>query len=387
MINCIGHKLCQIINEYGHDICESPGRFKELLGDTPEQPVRAWNVLLIALEQGIPQALLRAPEVPYQLSLHRAIKRLYDDVGIAEEFARWAVDMWACVLGIIPIAPESPESGLMQIAPSNSPTYPLIFVPLCKASRVPYSENRVQLAEIEENFLGGILLEMIYIPGGTMLMGAPAGQGNDSEEPQHFVTIKPFYLGKYPITQAQYQAVMNCNPSHFTHDHHPVETVGWNDAIEFCEKLSQRSGKSYRLPSESEWEYACRAGTVTPFFCGEKLTTAFANYDSSYDDGHQKSNTPTLESTTPVGTYPINSFGLYDMHGNVWEWCLDVWHVNYIGAPITETAWLSGGKQQYRVLRGGSWGSTPNRVRSSSRIGANPDEHYNAWGFRVALSF
>jgi len=179
-------------------------------------------------------------------------------------------------------------------------------------------------------------------------------------------------MGKYPVTQAQYEAVMGENPSYFKGGSLPVERVSWNSAIEFCERLSQFTGSSYRLPSEAEWEYACRARTTTPYYFGNVLSTADANFNSN--------------STVKVGTYPPNSFGLYDMHGNVWEWCLDVWHDNYKGAPSDGSSWMKEGDNNYLIIRGGSWLSSPRVCRSAFRYFYSPDSRDLDIGFRVVCS-
>lgn len=165
------------------------------------------------------------------------------------------------------------------------------------------------------------------------------------------------------MTQAQWLAVaglpkvkidLKGNPSNFKGDDLPVEQVNWHDAREFCARLSQLTKRNYRLPSEAEWEYACRAGTTTPFYFGDTITADLANYDGNSRYGSAPKGT-YRKKTTAVGSFPPNSFGLYDMHGNVWEWCQDVWHGNYNGAPTDGSAWESGGNSQSRLLRGGSW--------------------------------
>ncbi len=177
--------------------------------------------------------------------------------------------------------------------------------------------NEPKQARYQIEDLGkGVILEMVYIPGGTFLMGSPETEKDreDDYETQHKVTVKPFYMGKYPITQAQWQAVMGNNPSHFKRfwfkrsKNRPVEMVSWLDVVDFCRRLSEKVGKDYRLPSEAEWEYGCRAGSITAYCWGDVITTELANYNYSVGD------------TTDVGKYPPNAFGLYDMHGNVWEW-------------------------------------------------------------------
>jgi formylglycine-generating enzyme required for sulfatase activity len=202
----------------------------------------------------------------------------------------------------------------------------------------------------------GVVLEMVSIAGGSFLMGSPRDEEEhrDNESPQHRVTIAPFWMGKYPVTRLQYHAVMG-RSSAFQEDgmNHPVERVSWENAIAFCEKLTQITKRTYRLPSEAEWEYACRAGTTTPFYCGQAITTDLANCDEG--------------ATTAVGSFPPNAFGLFDMHGNIWEWCADHWHPNYQGAPIDGSAWTVGGDTGSRILRGGFWGSLPRYCRSAVR--------------------
>jgi formylglycine-generating enzyme required for sulfatase activity len=233
---------------------------------------------------------------------------------------------------------------------------------------------------------------MVSIVGGTFLMGSPEGEGYGDEKPQHQVTIEPFYMGKYPVTQAQWLAVMGKNLSRFKDgnwENRPVEEVSWDDAVAFCEKLSKLTGNDYRLPSEAEWEYGCRAGTTTPFYFGETITTDLANYrgtdwerygwSGSYGSGPKG---VCRSETTEVGKFPPNAFGLYEQHGNVWEWCGDNLHENYEGAPTDGSVW-KGGNESRRVLRGGSWGNYPVDARAASRNGSIPDDRNVSFGFRV----
>jgi formylglycine-generating enzyme required for sulfatase activity len=251
--------------------------------------------------------------------------------------------------------------------------------------------NRQQRqAEYRREDLGnGITLDLVKIPGGRFQMGAPAGEENrsDDEGPQHSVTVPEFWLGKYAVTQAQYQAVMGTNPSYFTENgaNRPVEQVSWQDAVAFCEKLSQQAGRTYRLPSEAEWEYACRAGTTTPFHFGATITTDLVNYDGDYTYGDGPKGI-YREQTTEVGSFPPNAFGLYDMHGNVWEWCADHWHDNYDGAPTNSAAWLSSDESARRLLRGGSWDSDPRHCRSAYRSLDPPGNRNYDLGFRVVCA-
>jgi formylglycine-generating enzyme required for sulfatase activity len=231
-------------------------------------------------------------------------------------------------------------------------------------------------AEVFVEDLGnGISLTMVKIPGGEFLMGSPASEEEryDDESPQHSVKVPEFYLGQTLVTQAQWQQLMsNNNPSKFTGDGKlPVEQVSWLDTQEFCQKLFEQTQRAYRLPSEAEWEYACRAGTTTPYYFGETITKELANY------GGQRG------KTTPVGEFPPNEFGLYDLHGNVWEWCLDHWHENYQLAPSDGSVWLSDNDKANRVLRGGSWNSYPRSCRSASRYNDTPVNRVGIIGFRV----
>jgi formylglycine-generating enzyme required for sulfatase activity len=249
---------------------------------------------------------------------------------------------------------------------------------------VQYQTGEAQ--QWEEDLGNGVVLEMVSIPGGSFLMGSPRNEEgrDDDESPQHRVTIAPFFIGKFPITQSQYQAVMGNNPSDFKEDgaHRPVENVSWNDAIAFCQKLSQKSKGTYRLPSEAEWEYACRAGTTTPFHFGETITPNLVNYDGNYTYGKALEG-EYREKTIAVGHFPPNAFGLFDMHGNVWEWCADHWHPNYQGAPTNGNAWITGGDSSLRLLRGGSWYCNPRNCRSAFRFRLSPDYCFRSFGFRV----
>ena len=244
-----------------------------------------------------------------------------------------------------------------------------------------------------ETLSKSISLEMVSIPSGSFIMGASEDEENSSadERPQHLVNVPAFFMGKYPITQAQYEAVMGTNPSRFKHKpdsaSRPVEQVSWEDTQEFCKKLSELTGREYRLPSEAQWEYACRAGTTTPFHFGETISTKVANYNGEYVYGMDEKG-ENRKQTTPVDYFGVaNEFGLCDMHGNVWEWCEDDWHGKYEGAPMDGSAWIdSKSKESNKTshpLRGGSWLYDPAYCRSASRFFNSFDDYV---GFRVISS-
>jgi formylglycine-generating enzyme required for sulfatase activity len=250
------------------------------------------------------------------------------------------------------------------------------------------------------NDLGDALpLQLVFVPGGTFLMGSPDSEPEEEpdEKPQHEVTVPQFFMSRYPITQAQWKAVsrlpqVDCNleedPSNFKgNKNNPVENISWYDAVEFCARLEKQTKRPYRLPSEAEWEYACRAGTKTPFYFGKTITTEVANYDGTftYSDGLKGEG---RRRTTPVNHFGIaNAFGLSDMHGNVWEWCADLYHENYNDAPTDGKPWIGKeGEGGLHILRGGSWIYNPRFCRSASRIRFAPDDSYNFIGFRVCCS-
>ncbi|WP_199912087.1 bifunctional serine/threonine-protein kinase/formylglycine-generating enzyme family protein [Nodularia spumigena] len=239
-----------------------------------------------------------------------------------------------------------------------------------------------------------VTLKMVSIPGGSFMMGSPEFEGDADERPQHEVILKPFFMGKYPITQAQWKAVaalpqvkqpLNPYPSKFKGHNRPVENVSWYEAVEFCTRLWEKTGREYRLPSESEWEYACRAGTTTSFHFGEMITTNLVNCSSDTYGMDVKSK--YRKETTDVGSFQVaNAFGLYDMHGLVWEWCADTWHNNYHGAPCDGSAWEVGGDFYRRLLRGGSWSFSAELCRSASRSWNESDGGLRICGFRVVFS-
>ncbi|MHB8952036.1 MAG: formylglycine-generating enzyme family protein [Pirellulaceae bacterium] len=223
-------------------------------------------------------------------------------------------------------------------------------------------------------------MKLVLIPAGKFVMGSPVDESHRSgdEGPQHRVQITaPFHLGVHEVTQSQYERIMRANVSSFNGSTHPVERVSWDDAVSFCEKLSALSeeraaGRMYRLPSEAEWEYACRAGSTTPYSFGDD---ADAVEDHAWVDGNSSS------TTHPVGEKLPNAWGLYDMHGNVWEWCAD-WFGAYPKTPVDDPRGIATGAS--RAIRGGCWLSSAKDCRTANRLGHPPDSRYFFLGFRVA---
>ncbi|MDX1908391.1 MAG: formylglycine-generating enzyme family protein [Bacteroidia bacterium] len=220
--------------------------------------------------------------------------------------------------------------------------------------------------------------QMIHIPGGTFQMGGADDQAYDFEKPVHPVTVPDFYFGQYPVTQALWEAVMGENPSHFKGESRPVETVSWEDCQVFLQKLRARTEVAYRLPAEAEWEYAARGGSYSEGYL-------YAGSDKLKDVGWYNENSGG--ETHPVGQLSPNELGLYDLSGNVWEWCEDDWHGIYKGAPADGHAWIEGTQRDsYRVVRGSRWNLDAKNCRISYRDSFTPDYRNNRVGLRLACS-
>ncbi len=229
---------------------------------------------------------------------------------------------------------------------------------------------------------------MIPIKGGSFNMGDTFGDGDSWEKPVHRVTIRDFHLCKYPVTQAQWKAIMGDNPAHFKGDENlPIEQVSWDDAQNFIKKLNEKTGKKYRLPSEAEWEYAAREGGKKIRFGNgqEKADPKEMNFDGREENKKDYSKVGGYrQKTTVVNAFSANALGLHDMSGNVWEWCQDVWHESYKNALKDGSAWEQGGHASLRVVRGGSWSLRPNYCRAACRGRFYPVNRYNDFGFRLA---
>lgn len=314
------------------------------------------------------------------------------------------------------VAPAlAPEAEVTNVVANTTMLLGYEFDVVKSDKRGKVTEMRKEQARYFTEVLDGrVALEMTEIPGGMFSMGIAAeeieqikkehGRGINKEvkeqllerlrweTPEHVVKLPAFFMSKFEVTQAQWRAVASLpkvkrdlmsDPSHFKGSARPVEQVSWEDAMEFCERLSQLTGRKYRLPTEAEWEYAARAGTPWPFHFGATANAAWVNYHGKYPYA-SASKGANREQTIAVGSLGLaNAFGLYDMHGNVWEWCLDSWHDNYLMSPADGRSWEEDGISYLKVLRGGAWDSSAGESRVSSRNRITSSLRLNNAGFRV----
>jgi len=315
--------------------------------------------------------------------------------------------------GLFPSSSVTPSSSkpkqVLQPSPSGSSLtlepYQYMSVRVDGQGEVtPYQANSPGRKYVEKGLKlpsGALPLEMVVIPAGTFTMGSPDNEAGrfENEGPQRQVRVKQFLMGRYAVTQAQYEGVMGTNPSRFKGNNRPVEQVSWDSAKEFIRRLNEKTGKRYRLPMEAEWEYGARAGTTTPFSYGATITTEVVNYDGNYPYGNAPQGEIRGQTMDVNNLYP-NPWGLYHIHGNVWEWVEDYWHDNYEGAPKDGSAWLTGGDQLFRVLerltggdrrlrvlRGGSWLNNAKNLRSAYRYRSSREFGDLSIGFRLVLCF
>ena len=293
--------------------------------------------------------------------------------------------------------------------PANAPQKPTTLIPTAPAPQLTKARHHSCLITIKRNALGQVYLDkqityhlhseftelispdlglrMMAIPSGHFMMGAVDSEYEHfaDEKPLHQVKVNAFYMSAYPITQAQWKLIMANNPSRYSNPDHPVTGVSWQDAQDFCLALSRRTGRSYRLPSEAEWEYACRGGTSTAFGFGETLPPDLATFNGQVPY-LAIAKTNSHRHTTIAGNYLPNRFGLWDMHGNVWEWCEDIWQPDYLLAPIDGTAQVKIGSEKSRVKRGGSWQDGAVYARSAARMEGSIDQKDGVTGLRVVVS-
>jgi len=329
----VRQKLQYVITQYGRSLCDEPKCCEEMLWDLCPEYKREVNVLVSALKENVAAELITATADVFlkELLLKRLTQRLYDNLGIAEKFAQWSVESWI-----------------------------------------------LALTQYKEPLTGA---DFVYIPPGEFMMGSPEDEsGRCENEILHRVRLtRGFYIQTTQIKQGQWKKLMGNNPYYFKGEYLPVENVSWNDAVEFCEKLSRNTDRTYRLPTEAEWEYACRAGTQTVYNWGDRADCSRANYGNGWSEECKGKNPG---KTMPVASFLSNAWGLYDMHGNVWEWCND-WYGDYPTDSVVDPMGPSSGSD--RVLRGGGWIGSAEFCRSATRFGYSPDLRDSYVGFRPVL--
>jgi sulfatase modifying factor 1 len=369
--------LLAIIGENWLNVChrEGPRQGSRRLED-PADFVRI--EILSALARGIPviPVLVGGARVPTERELPEGLKDLaYRHAAEVRGGRDFKDHVARLIRGLEQLlrVPQERSAGDPGLPPDPHPAP--------KSQRVPQERSAGAVEAVALG--GGVEMTFAWCPPGTFLMGSPAGEAERSDdELQHRVTLtKGFWLGIHQVTQAQWQAVMGDNPSNFKGVDLPVDNVSWEDCQKFVEKAGKKIGKEFRVPTEAEWEYACRAGTTTPFSFGQTISTDQANYDGNYTyaDGRKG---VYRKKTTPVGTFPANLWGLHDMHGNVWEWCAD-WYGTYQKEDLTDPKGIKSGDA--RVLRGGSWGSYPGFCRAAFRYWFAPGYRSVYCGCRVVL--
>ena len=361
------------------------GKFALLLGDFEKS-----MAMLAKSKDAALSGLAKRELAPPQLAAEQALladgwfDRAEKDATVIlktrmqERAALWYTSALPGLVGLAKLKVEGRMKALPQAGANTA------VAQGSKSAEAPksHAENFAGKKDVSLDLGGGIKLDLVLIPAGTFEMGSPANEAErDGNERQFTVTIsKPYYMGKYDVTQEQYKAVTGENPSeHKSNPKNPVDNVTWEDAQTFCNKLGQRIGRKANLPTEAQWEYACRAGTTTPFYFGENITAAQANYNGQAPY-HGGAKGEFRAKPTPVGSFPPNAFGLYDMHGNVWQWCLDT-IAEYPTGPQTDPEGPTNPTQHN--IRGGSWANGANDCRSAHRNGT--ESRHGHVGFRIIM--
>lgn len=359
---------------------------------------REINLALDAWEQKLEDDLyifpvrLEACKAPDRIS-----KFNWTDLFGDEEEEEWEALLQALRRQAERLGKASSPPSQAETETEKSSLTPFKFTTVTLAQRgKEIKRQELQTKQFIEDLGNNIKLELVEIPGGPFTMGALKleVQSYDSERPQHKVTISPFFMGKFTITQEQWRVIaadkslkvardLELDPAHFKGANRPVEQVSWEEAAEFCARLAKKTGRTYRLPTEAEWEYACRAGTTTPFAFGATITPEIVNYGGNYPYADAPKGEYRSE-TIPVGSLGVaNAFGLFDLHGNVLEWCQD-WYGEYKAEDQTDPTGPRDG--QYRVLRGGSWYAYGGSCRAAYRGGYAPADRGNDLGFRCVIA-
>jgi len=355
----------------------APSQFRAQPIDTlpPELLLQPWGPKLLSVLQRA-----TANEVSER---HQAIKDFWESFSAL-----------AHVDGTTSPAPDPPRRKRLVIDLQPIKTRTLELITLNEAGKI-IAKKRGEASYFVEDLGNGVGIEMIRVPSGRFLMGSPGNESERSEceGPQHWVNVESFMAGRFPVTQQQWREVarwspvkseLDPDPSIFKGEFQPVESISWHDAVEFCQRLSRRTGRKYRLPSEAEWEYSCRAGSLNPFCFGDTILPALANFDSSLPYKSALKGVARNETVRVDQFSACNAFGMVGMHGNVWEWCSDTWHENYVGAPVDGSPWMEGGVDGLRVVRGGSWFNAAWLCRSAYRYAFAVNTKGHNCGFRVA---
>ena len=347
-----------------------------------------------ALRRDIPvvPVLLDGAALPRADQLPEDLRELCDRQAVLVEYRTFDADVERLIRKLRLGASSVPVSQPMPAPPANDGRIAIDAAIVTGAAKGRMLPGNGKSEWFKDHPLGP---EMAIIPKGHFVMGSPTGEEGrgDVEGPQHQVAIKaPFALGRFAVTLAEFGAFVEAtghaidgtykNPGFSQTARHPVVGANWDDAVAYCKWLSKTTGKDYRLPAEAEWEYACRAGTSAPFWWGSSISTDEANYDGNYTYAGGKKG-QYRKGTLPVESFKPNAWGLYQVHGNVWEWCADSWHENYRGAPEDGSAWM-GGDETRRVLRGGSWVINPRILRAAARDWDISEDRSGVAGFRVA---
>jgi formylglycine-generating enzyme required for sulfatase activity len=400
-------QLIKMLQQFGQSVCADSKRCEAILRDLCPEHKRETNLLIAALKERVASELLKnETAVSMPLQINQLAQRLHDNLGIAEHFAVWAVESWALALGLIeqanPVKAISTASPFSANLPRSNNTLSFKTNPLkplgdlltklltsAPVKKVVETPRKIYPAIFFHDAFkdGKPAIKMVRIQGGHFLMGSPAEEaGRYSIERLHEVTVKDFIIGQYAVTFAEYDLYVKAAGARKPSDNgwgrglRPVINVSWKDALSYADWLSTQTGFTYRLPTEAEWEYACRAGTDTPFSTGEFISTEQANFNGSIDYG-LASLGKYRQKTVEVGSFAANPFGLYDMHGNVWEWTASIYSENYNGE---ELRCFNPYMDAYRILRGGSWINTKRSLRSASRIRRDANDSADFIGFRLA---
>lgn len=402
-------QLQALITQFGRTVCDDPKRCEAMLRDLCPEYRRETNLLIAALKERVVADLLKKQSsMPVAVQLNQLAQRMHDNLGIVDQFAFWAVESWALALGLIQ-QPGQPQ--IARTANSNSVTPALIQTQqqnlakvasfnrftssLAKLFSSPEKEKTISAPTLypaiffHDKFRNGKpAIKMVRISGGSFMMGSPYSEtGRYTIEREHEITVKDFVMGQYAVSFTEYDLFVKATSGRKPADNgwgrglRPVINVSWRDALSYAAWLSEQTGFSYRLPTEAEWEYACRAGTSTPFSTGEFISTEQANFNGSLDYGIETQIGQHRKQTVEAGSFAANQFGLYDMHGNVWEWTASSYSENYNGE---ESRCFDPNVDTYRMLRGGSWVNTKRSVRSASRIRRDANDRADFIGFRLA---